>query len=117
MHAIRAAALVTAVAAAGALVASTACVQRARMCSAPTECGPGAGCVAGRCLPDGGVPAIQAARRLVVDPVDVAYLRRGAERGGALPEIALLGRDVDSEAMLLLRFSVPLPKETNVLEA
>ena len=74
--------------------------------------------MSGRCLPDGGVPAIQSARRLVVSPVDVAYIRRGdGANGGALPEVATLGQDAQSEALLLLRFSVPIPKEANVLEA
>jgi hypothetical protein len=94
------------------------CKPRARMCDAPNECGVGAGCVAGRCLPDGGVPAIQNAKRLVYAPVDVAYVRRGdGANGGALPAIASLGRASDAEAILFLRFDVPLAKDANVVEA
>ena len=95
-----------------------ACVQRPRMCSVPNECGPGAACVSGRCLPDGGVPAIQNARRLLVEPVDVAYLHHGdALPGGELPEIATLGRASQSEAIVLLRFALVLPSDATILEA
>ncbi len=60
-------------------------------------------------------PAIDAARRLVVHPTDVAYLRRGeAAAGGALPPLFTLGRD---SAVLMMRFSVPLPVGANVIEA
>jgi hypothetical protein len=108
---------VFAIAALAALTAS-GCTQRARMCSAPTECGANAGCVAGRCLPDGGMPAIQNARRLVLDPVDVAYVRRGeGASGGELPAIFTLGRGADGEALLFLRFLVPIAKDAKILEA
>lgn len=94
------------------------CTQRPRMCSTATECGSKAGCVAGRCLPDGGTPAIQAARRLVVPPVDAAFVRRGdGATDGALPRLFTLGREPDGDATLFLRFSVPLPKDASVVEA
>ena len=97
---------------------ATGCARRARMCSAPTECGPSAGCVAGRCLPEGGMPAIQNSRRVVVDPVDVAYVRRGdSANGGELPAIFTLGRREGGEALLFVRFRVPIPKESKILEA
>ncbi len=103
---------------AAAVAATAGCTQRARMCNAPTECGSSQGCVAGRCLPDGGVPAIQSARRLVYAPVDLAFIRRGDEpTGGAPPPIAPLGRASDGAALLLLRFDVALAKDANVLEA
>ncbi len=38
-------------------------------------------------------------------------------RGGALPPSFTLGRESDGEARLYLRFSVPIPKETTVIEA
>jgi len=102
---------------AGAL-ALVACTTRARMCGAPNECGPNQGCVAGRCMPDGGVPAIQNAKRVVYPPVDLAFIRRGdGAMGGAVPPVVALGRASDSEALLLLRFHVPLPKDATVLEA
>lgn len=101
-----------------AVAVASGCTQRARMCNAPNECGASQGCVAGRCLPDGGVPAIQSARRLVYAPVDLAFIRRGdAPTGGAPPPIAPLGRASDGAAILLLRFDVPLAKDANVLEA
>lgn len=94
------------------------CVARARMCAAPAECGAQASCVAGRCQRTGGTPAIQTARRMVLEPVAVAYVRRGqAVRSGALPPSFTLGRDADGEARLYLRFEAPIPRETAVIEA
>jgi hypothetical protein len=86
----------------------------ARMCAAEGDCGPRAFCVAGRCLARGATPAIDTARRLLVGPVDVAYIRRG--EAGPAP-IATLGKAGNEGATILLRFSVPLPPEANVLEA
>ncbi len=107
-----------AVAVAGIAIAASGCATRARMCGAPNECGLGQGCVAGRCMPDGGVPAIQNAKRILVTPVDVAFVRRGdAPNGGALPPVVALGRAADAEALLLLRFNVAIPKDATVLEA
>lgn len=94
------------------------CGARARMCASPAECGAQASCVAGRCQRTGGVPAIQTARRIVLEPVAVAYVRRGdAMRGGALPPSFTLGRESDGEARLYLRFDAPIPRETTVVEA
>src|SRR5580704_15806398 len=60
-----------------------------RMCTAASDCGGGsAACVAGRCIAGGAVPAISTARRVVYEPVDVAYVRRGGEgfaRAGGAP--------------------------------
>ena len=64
------------------------------------------------------MPAIQNARRVLVEPVDVAYLRRGASAtGGELPAIFTLGRRADGEALLFLRFRVPIAKDAKILEA
>jgi hypothetical protein len=94
------------------------CVAAARMCSVPNECGPQAACVAGRCQRTTGTPAIQQSRRLVIDPVAVAYVRSiDSPREGALPTSFTLGRDADGEARLYLRFAVPLSRETTVIEA
>jgi hypothetical protein len=60
-------------------------------------------------------PAIDAARRVVVRPVDLAYLRRGdSANGGALPPLFSLGKD---SALLMLRFGVALPSTANIVEA
>lgn len=60
-------------------------------------------------------PAIDAARRLVLHPIDIAYLRRGdAPSGGALPPLFSLGKD---SAVLMMRFSVALAANANVVEA
>jgi hypothetical protein len=90
------------------------------MCIASSECTAASVCVAGRCQPDkpNVKPAVDAARRLVVRPVDMAYVRRGGgssdSSGGALPPMVALGRD---SAVLFLRFSVALPQLANVVEA
>jgi hypothetical protein len=82
------------------------------MCSTEGDCGQAA-CVAGRCVARGAVVAIATSRRLLYAPVDVAYLRPGEP--AATPSIVSLGRD--DGAVLLLRFSVALPPEANVVEA
>ena len=87
------------------------------MCTATSECVAQSACVAGRCQPDkpNVKPAIDAARRLVVHPVDLAYVRRGdGVSGGGLPPLFALGKD---SAVLMMRFSVALPSTANVVEA
>jgi hypothetical protein len=57
-------------------------------------------------------------RRIVAAPVDYAFLRRGDPPShGALPPIFTLGRARDGDAILFLRFSVPLPPDATVVEA
>jgi len=103
---------------AGAVVLGGACAPRARMCTSVDECGRGVSCVAGRCLPDGGIPAIQNARRVVAAPESIAYLLRGdGAKEGAAPSFLTMGRDDRSDAVLLLRFNVPLPPDAKVIEA
>ena len=104
-----------------AAVAATAlgqgCAPRARMCLASSECTAKSECVAGRCQPDkpNVKPAIDAARRIVVRPVDLAYVMRGdGASGGSLPPLFALGRD---SAVLLMRFSVAISTTANVVEA
>ena len=100
-----------------AALAMPGCAPRPRMCTASSECATQSACVAGRCQPDrpNVKPAVDAARRLVVRPTDVAYLRRGdGPSGGALPPLFALGRD---SAVLMMRFSVPLPATANIVEA
>ena len=104
--------------AAGALLVLAGCAPRPTMCVAPNECGAQSTCVAGRCQRRDGTPAIQTTRRLVLEPVAMAYLRRGdGPRGGALPPAFILGREKDGEARLFLRFTAPMPRETTVVEA
>lgn len=94
-----------------------ACAPSSRMCAAAADCTSGSACVAGRCQPEKAnvKPAIDAARRLVVRPVDAAYVRKGqGPTHGALPPSFALGRDGGT---LLLRFQAPLPKTANVVEA
>jgi hypothetical protein len=98
------------------LLPATACVARPRMCSGPTECGTEAACVAGRCQRNDAVAALQSARRVLVQPSAVAYIRRGeGATGGALPALLTLGRAAEGEARLLLRFSIPATP--NIIEA
>jgi hypothetical protein len=97
-----------------AVVLTTACVPPPRMCVSEAECGTQAACVAGRCVARGATPAIDSARRLLFSPVDVGWAHRGGAADGS-PAVATLGRG--DGAMLLLRFAIPLPRETTVLEA
>lgn len=99
------------------MLSGLGCAPRPRMCTASSECVTQSSCVAGRCQPDKAnvKPAIDAGRRLVVRPTDVAYLRRGdGTTGGALPPLFALGRD---SAVLMMRFSVALPATANIVEA
>jgi hypothetical protein len=96
-----------------ALVALAGCVRPSRMCAAEAGCGPGASCVAGRCLAHDALPAIATARRLVYEPVDVAYLRPDAPADAA--GVAALGRG--DGAFIIARFAIPLAPEVSILEA
>jgi hypothetical protein len=91
------------------------------MCAASSECGPTRACVAGRCQVDsadaGATPEIQTTRRLVLAPVDIAYLRRGDAARPELPTAFTLGRRGDGDAVLLLKFSAPLAEKSKVVEA
>jgi hypothetical protein len=89
-----------------------ACVARGKMCENASECG-ASSCVAGRCQPDAGTPVVETARRLVLEPVDVAYVYPGQGEGEPLPAIALLGQ---GPARVLLRFSLP-SLEPEIVEA
>jgi len=100
-------------------VLASACVPRARMCTASSECtGREKGvCVAGRCQVDKPTlkPAVDSARRIVARPVDIAYVKSGdGASGGALPTVFPLGRD---GGKLFLRFAVTVPKSANIVEA
>lgn len=96
---------------------SSSCAPRPRLCVSSTECASQNACVAGRCQSEkpNAKPAALSARRLVVRPVDLAYIRRGdGETGGALPPSFSLGRD---SAVLLMRFAAALPTNANIIEA
>lgn len=100
-----------------AVLSMTACVPRARMCTTQAECTKESACVAGRCQPDkpNVKPAIDSARRIVVRPVDLAYLRRGeGASDGALPPLFVLGH---GGGTLLLRFAVNFAPAANIVEA
>jgi hypothetical protein len=87
------------------------------MCTTQSECTKDAACVAGRCQPDkpNVKPAIDSARRIVVRPVDLAYVRRGeGPSGGALPPLFVLGQ---GGGTLLLRFAVNFSSAANIVEA
>ena len=98
---------------AGALaLAASACVPRAELCAGVGECGGGRACVAGRCQPPAGVPAIQQARRVVAEPVALAFVHRDDPGAGT---VARLG--AGDGATLLLRFALRLPAGAHVVEA
>lgn len=87
------------------------------MCAASNDCAGESACVAGRCQAEGATtkPVIDSARRLVVRPVDIAYIKRGdGPSSGALPPVFVLGKD---GGKLLLRFSVTVPSMASVVEA
>jgi len=67
----------------------------------------------------GATLAIQVSRRLLLDPVAVAYLQPGADRvpGAPLPPVFTLGRSDMGDAKVLLRFEVSLPLGAKVVEA
>ncbi len=90
------------------------CAPRPRMCTASSECAAESACVAGRCQPEKAnvKPAIDASRRIVLRPVDVAFVSR--RTSDPTPAAFALGRD---SGVLLLRFSVALPEAANVIEA
>jgi len=90
------------------------CVPSPRMCALEGDCGPQSACVASRCLGRGTVAAIASARRLLYEPADEAYIRRGRE-AGQRPVLATLGQR--DGALMLLRFAVDLPAEVSVVEA
>jgi hypothetical protein len=84
------------------------------MCAFESDCGAQASCVAGRCVAHGATPAIATARRLLIAPVDVGWVRRGEAAGGAAASVATVGRG--DGATVFLRFSVPLPPDVSVVE-
>ena len=92
-----------------------ACMPPARMCVSEGDCGAQASCVAGRCVAHGSVPAIDTARRMIIVPVDVSYLRSDADMRDAAT--ATLGCSRNGTAVVLLRFSARLPPDAHVLEA
>jgi hypothetical protein len=99
------------------LVLASGCAPRARMCVATADCADKGTCVAGRCQIEKPTvrPAVESAKRLVVRPVDLAYVKSGdAPSGGALPPLVALGKD---GGKLLLRFEAPIPTNAKVIEA
>jgi hypothetical protein len=103
-------------------VLAIGCAPRPRMCTASSECAGGkdVACVAGRCQPDkpNVKPAIDASKRLIFRPVDLAVVRRGG-RGetaseGGLPPSFILGRDGGT---LFLKFSASISPTVSVVEA
>jgi hypothetical protein len=103
--------------AAGLLGACTMVRPRMRMCTATAECETTrSACVAGRCQRPN--PLVNEARRLLFDPIAIAYVRGGGDPArGAMPAVITLGRAADGDTKLLMRFAVPLPKEVKVVEA
>lgn len=100
-----------------------ACLTRDRMCVTWNECGPSSVCVAGRCQPQKGTPAISqatdggaaAVRRVVFAAADVAFLSSEPEAASPLPSVVALGKHPSDE--LLLRFEARIPEGATVVEA
>ncbi len=82
--------------------AGVSCVARDRMCVSASECASPAMCVAGRCQAKGTpIIAHPAIRRVVLRPVEMAYVSR-ADTSGRVPREFVLGREADT--VLLMRF-------------
>jgi hypothetical protein len=100
------------------LVLASGCAPRARMCTASSECANDkSACVAGRCQLEKATvkPAVDSARRLVVRPTDIAYVKRGdPPSNGGLPSVFALGKD---GGKLFLRFAAALPPTASIVEA
>lgn len=77
---------------------------------APTICALGAHCVASA---SSATPLSQT-RRLLYEPVDVAYVRRASD-AERTPSLATLGSG--DGALLLLRFSIDLPPDPRIVDA
>jgi hypothetical protein len=98
-------------------LAGVSCVPRARMCTASSECEGKSACVAGRCQLEKTTvkPAVDSSRRLVVRPVDIAFLKSGdPASAGALPPVFALGRE---GGKLFLRFAATVPPTGTIVEA
>jgi hypothetical protein len=97
------------------LAGLAACTPPPRMCAQESDCGAQASCVAGRCVAHGATAAVDTARRLLFEPVDVGHVRRG-DAGDRAATDATLGR-AGEPTVTLLRFALSLPPEANVVEA
>jgi hypothetical protein len=96
------------------LIGASACRPRPNMCAEARDCGRAA-CVAGRCQSDAGLPQVDTATRFVYSPVDVACVRDEPAESPGTPPLCVLGDP--RSARLLLRFSVPLSDQAEVVEA
>lgn len=85
------------------------------MCGEGTACPAASACVAGRCQAESPTlrASVDAARRLVVRPVEMAFVEPG--QGDPAPSPGAVA--LHAGAALLLRFEVPLPDEAQVVEA
>jgi hypothetical protein len=102
--------------ASAALVLAAGCAARPVTCQGVGSCGEKAACVAGLCQVDGAASDLARSRRLVLDPVDVAFIERGSGApAGSLASSVTLGCAGRGPAALLMRFN--LPREAEVLRA
>ncbi len=105
------------------LLLVAACAPRPVLCDPAAPCNPGGMCAGGAsgrgtelCRYDGLATLTPKARRVVLDPTEVAFIARGsAAPAGTLPRSATLGRAGDGPRAVLLRFAVP--RGLDVLEA
>jgi hypothetical protein len=89
-----------------------------RMCTASTDCGAASwACVAGRCIAGGAVPAISTARRLMIEPLDVGYVRRGEAFAGGPGSAAFATLGLAGAPRMFLRFELPLQPDDTLVEA
>ncbi|MFO0678803.1 MAG: hypothetical protein U0169_19890 [Polyangiaceae bacterium] len=92
-----------------------ACRPIPEACTAAVGCPGRATCVAGRCVEEGGTPAILGAERVVFRPVDaLAVVAR--DDGTDRPRVVVARKDAPDDTVLL-RFDVAIPKAARVVEA
>jgi hypothetical protein len=72
-------------------------------------------CVAGRCQSDAGPPQVEQATRYVTEPIDLACIDDEDTTSGSVPASCNMGRP--HGARLLMRFSIPLSDQADVVEA
>jgi hypothetical protein len=80
------------------------CAPALQPCRSPSVCSENEECLAQRCVPLGADPVDPGSRRLVLEPLQVAVVRRQRAAAGGLPASVTFGGPTDQSEQLLLRF-------------
>ena len=81
-----------------------ACVSPPLPCRSPGSCPADTECLAQRCATLGADPVPPAARRLVLEPADIAVVTSSPVRSGGLPPSVTFGGPAEAAGQLLVRF-------------